>query len=232
MATALESGLIAGSNLVTGTGTNVATFTLPSTPRYVVQSVVATVDNSAGGDTTATLTFADTNGAVIAKKRQGETLDSGITGTATFALRLTDEKAMPRGVRLGFEQLDETIANDLRVFSVFPPLGTSAIAAVEASALYATCTFGGANRRFVLDVDNRGTQRAVFHVASLYVQRLDVLAFERLDGANVSVGGGGGTLLPVSNHRGGAALLDLTTPTQPLVINAGTYAFTVWVQWG
>jgi hypothetical protein len=89
MATTADSGMLAGSNIVTGVGTASAQFTLPGSPLYIVQSVVATVDNTAGGATTATLTFADTNGEVIAKRPQGDTIPAGDTGTATFALRLS-----------------------------------------------------------------------------------------------------------------------------------------------
>ena len=87
MATTVDA-ISAGSNLTQGQGTNSLTFTLPNAPQYVVQSVVATVDNSAGGATTATLTYADTSGVVIAKRRQGETITAGATTTATWALRL------------------------------------------------------------------------------------------------------------------------------------------------
>jgi hypothetical protein len=92
MASTAEAGMSAGSNLVSGAGAAVATFTLPASPLYRVESVVAHVDNTAGGDTTATLTYADTNGEVIAKRPQGEVIPAGDTGTATFALRLTGAK--------------------------------------------------------------------------------------------------------------------------------------------
>lgn len=91
MATTAEAGMLAGSNVKTGTGTNTVTFTMPAAPLYVVQSVVAHVDNTGGGDTTATLTYADSNGEVIAKKPQTDTIPAGDTGTATFALRLADD---------------------------------------------------------------------------------------------------------------------------------------------
>jgi hypothetical protein len=71
MASTAEAGMSAGSNLVSGAGTAVATFTLPASPLYRVESVVAHVDNTAGGDTTATLTYADTNGEVIARRDSG-----------------------------------------------------------------------------------------------------------------------------------------------------------------
>lgn len=88
MAQVVELGDNAGSNLVTGTGTNSVTFTLPASPRYVVQSVVATINNAAGTDATATLTMKDTNGEVIAANAQDDPIPAGGTGTATFALRL------------------------------------------------------------------------------------------------------------------------------------------------
>jgi hypothetical protein len=91
VASSLDTVETAGSNVVTGTGTNSVRFTLPGSPQYIVQSVVATVDNAGGADTTATLTYADTNGEVIAKKPQNGTIPAGDTGTATFALRLSDE---------------------------------------------------------------------------------------------------------------------------------------------
>lgn len=82
----------AGSNLVTGDGSNSLTFKLPGYPRYAVQSVAATVDNGAGGATTATLSMKDTNGEVIAKTPQDDVIPAGDTGTATFALGLTKSK--------------------------------------------------------------------------------------------------------------------------------------------
>jgi hypothetical protein len=92
MASTAEAGMSAGSNLVSGAGAAVATFTLPASPLYRVESVVAHVDNTTGGDTTATLTYADTNGEVIAKHAQADTLDAGATGTATFALGLPKKR--------------------------------------------------------------------------------------------------------------------------------------------
>jgi hypothetical protein len=71
-----------------GIGTNSATFTVPNYPPYAIQSVIATVDNGAGADTTATLTIADRAGEGVAKRVQGDVIPAGDTGTATFALRL------------------------------------------------------------------------------------------------------------------------------------------------
>jgi hypothetical protein len=83
----------AGSNLVQGRGTNSATFPMPNNVPLAVSSVLATINNAAGGDTTAELVVRDSSGEVIATKRQSEVIPAGGTGTATFALRLTDEGA-------------------------------------------------------------------------------------------------------------------------------------------
>jgi hypothetical protein len=88
----------ANSNLVQGTGTNSLTFTMPGTVALNVQSVVATINNAAGADTTAELTVRDQSGVVIATKRQGEVIPAADTGTATFALRLSDDGG---GIRYG-----------------------------------------------------------------------------------------------------------------------------------
>lgn len=82
-----------GSNLVNGTGTNTVTFRLPSNMATKVQSVVATVDNAAGGDATAKVTVLDGSGVVIATNTQADPIPAGDTGTATFALRLNDNGA-------------------------------------------------------------------------------------------------------------------------------------------
>ena len=83
----------AGSNVVNGDGSNSLTFTMPANVVLDVQSVVATVDNTAGGDSRATIVIRDASGQVIAAKRQGDPIPAGDTGTATWALRLTDEAA-------------------------------------------------------------------------------------------------------------------------------------------
>jgi hypothetical protein len=47
------------------------------------------------------------------------------------------------------------------------------------------------------------------------------------DGADIFLGTSGD--LPWSTHASGAALLDLTTPTSPLVLVSDIYAFTVFI---
>ena len=82
-----------GSNLVQGTGTNSLTFTMPGNIRLDVESVVATVNNAAGGDTTAEIVIRDQAGTVIATNAQSEVIPAGDTGTATFALRVVDKQS-------------------------------------------------------------------------------------------------------------------------------------------
>lgn len=104
MANVIEGGEVGSSNLVQGKGTNSATFPMPASVPLLVESVVATVNNAAGGDTIATLTIKDQSGEVIAEKRQGAVIPAGDTGTATFALRDDDNDAVGTGA--GFIKYD------------------------------------------------------------------------------------------------------------------------------
>ncbi len=213
-----------------GDGTSTLSYALAPGVFQYIESVLVEVDATAGGDAQPVLSVLTHDGVVIAAKQQGDVIPAGDTGRATWALRLTDKQPTSRTVRLGIEQLDETVALNMRLFSSYPAVATTGTSPA-AGALTAVCTFGAANRRFTLPVNNGDRRGRVFHVHSLTVQRLDVLAFERLDGANVLVAAGGSDLLTVNTHKGGAVLLDISTPSLPKVINAGTYAFTTWVQW-
>lgn len=90
MANLADNSGDAYSNLVQGTGTNSVTFRMPGNVPLAVESVVATVDNAAGGATKAKLTVKDSAGVVIATSTQADRIPAGDTGTATFALRLAD----------------------------------------------------------------------------------------------------------------------------------------------
>lgn len=93
MAKLLDFGGSVDSNLVQGLGTNSVTFTMPGNVGLAVESVLATINNTAGGVTTAKLTIRDQSGEVIATKPQRDTIPAGDTGTATWALRLGDDGA-------------------------------------------------------------------------------------------------------------------------------------------
>lgn len=96
----------AGSNLVQGTGTATATFPMPGSVQVDVESVVATIDNTAGGATTATLVVRDSSGEVVATKRMGDTFPAGDTGTVTFSLRNSDSDA-GNGIRFDVENVGD-----------------------------------------------------------------------------------------------------------------------------
>lgn len=61
---------------------------MPGNIGLKVESVVATINNSAGGATIAKIVIRDSFGAVVATKSQSVTIPAGDTGTATWALRL------------------------------------------------------------------------------------------------------------------------------------------------
>jgi hypothetical protein len=79
--------------VIPGDGTNVLSFTIPSNVDFNVESVVASVDAAAAGDTIGELAIAEVTGEVIATKRQGLPIPGGGSGTETWALRLNDEEA-------------------------------------------------------------------------------------------------------------------------------------------
>ncbi len=74
-----------------GSGTDTQSYELAPGLLQYVQAVYVEIDNTAGADARPTLTLAEQSGVVIAKKRQGEPVAAGDTGSATWALRLTDE---------------------------------------------------------------------------------------------------------------------------------------------
>lgn len=66
---------------------------MPKNVGQTVESVVATIDNTAGTEQTVTLTVRDSSGEVIATRVQPDTIPAGDTGTATWALRLDGDGA-------------------------------------------------------------------------------------------------------------------------------------------
>lgn len=90
MAEVPDIGGDAGSNLVQGAGSATSVYTFPGNIGQQAESVVATIDNTGGGDQTVTLTVRDSSGEVIATRVQPDAIPAGDTGTATWALRLDD----------------------------------------------------------------------------------------------------------------------------------------------
>lgn len=72
------------------------TYTLPPGVTFDVEAVYIEVDTTgAGADVTAELSISEQSGVVIARKAQTQTIDAGASGSATWALRLSDEAATP-----------------------------------------------------------------------------------------------------------------------------------------
>jgi hypothetical protein len=74
-----------------GSGTRTATYQLPPGLFQYIESILVELDNGAAVAVRPTLKVETVNGRVMATKRQGESVPAGDTGTATWALRLTDE---------------------------------------------------------------------------------------------------------------------------------------------
>lgn len=89
------------SHVVPGAGSQTLTFQLPGGGKLEVDAVIAQIDNTAGAATHPILFIALPDGSIIAKKPQGSVIPAGDTGTATWALRLTDDVAAAAGGGLG-----------------------------------------------------------------------------------------------------------------------------------
>lgn len=76
--------------VVRGNDASTASYALAPGVFQYIESVLVEVDGTAGPDATPTLFVKTQDGQVIATKRQGEAIPAGDTGTATWALRLTD----------------------------------------------------------------------------------------------------------------------------------------------
>lgn len=93
-------------------------YTLPPNVYQDVQAVLVEVDATGSGDVRPTLAVADGSGEVIARKRQGEPILGGGTGSATWARRLTDES--PGGAGSAFTPQQEFFADPFFAGTVVP----------------------------------------------------------------------------------------------------------------
>ncbi len=92
--------------LLDGVNADTVSYTLAPGLAQFIQAVYIEVDNSAGGDTNPVLSISEQSGVVIAKKRQGESIPAGDSGTATWALRLTDESTGTGSGGIQFDTLN------------------------------------------------------------------------------------------------------------------------------
>lgn len=125
---------------VPGNGTGTLSFALPPGLTFDVQSLFALVDASGAGATAATLTIADSSGEVIARKRQGETIDAGTNpGSATWALRLADSGGGTLKTTQGVTVVDPTTELRINGNMALTNLGAG-VAQLAATSLAGTVT--------------------------------------------------------------------------------------------
>lgn len=98
-----------------GTGSAALSYQLAPGLAQYVESVLVEVDTSGAGDTTATLSVATPDGIVMARKVQGQTIDGGGSGSATFALRLDDDGGGSGGAPLEVTDLVTFVLNVIEI---------------------------------------------------------------------------------------------------------------------
>src|SRR5437899_3027217 len=109
---------------VPGNGTGTLTYTIPG-DGLDVESVYAIVDaTGAGGVVTAELTITDQSGVVIARKPQVSTVTAGVTGSATWGLRLDDPSAGGAASAGALTLITKTVLSANGNFSFTPIAGT------------------------------------------------------------------------------------------------------------
>jgi hypothetical protein len=228
----VSSGFDAASEprtiVLAGNGSNVASYKLAPGVLQYVQSVLVEVDATGAGSVRPTLRVQEQSGVVIATKRQGQAIPAGDTGTATWALRLTDETIIAPGWQLNFVNQGPPAPTGEVVFAtgVSPQYG--AIGPSSVVTLCPTWTVT-ANDRFVCFVQNDDTSPIFAQLYRLYIQRLDVAAFAAYSGNAISVPGSSTGFLDVTTLEAGAPLLNIANPTLPKMVATGIYAFTLTV---
>ncbi len=210
-----------------GSGTDTQQYELAPGLLQYVESVYVEIDNSGGGDARPTLTLAEQSGVVIAKKRQGEAIGGGNSGSATWALRLTDELNLTMSPNVRFELIfSHSSAPMSRAAATFMgwngprPQGEKDVTLTLAAIAQINDTL-----QLAYSVQSTGT---VF-ITLLYA---DVTNFttgqaEQLSSNTVFVPSGTLDFVSWDNHDGGAALLDRTFPQTPKFAVAGNYVVNV-----
>lgn len=210
-------------------GTNsVESYTLAPGLAQYVEAVYAEVDASGGGDVQPILTLSDQSGVVIAKKRQSETIPSGDTGSATWALRLTDKQTRPRPIA----QFGLNVLSGLNVTGTAFAFYFGLLPGQNIAGGTITMTLGviaAINDTVFVGVDVLTGIAAGMSILSARVVNITTGQQENLSGNTIVVAGNGSARLPWSNHNSGPVLLDRTSTTVPKFTVAGTYILTVSV---
>lgn len=207
-------------------------FALPANVTMSVQAVLAAIDASGSGDVTATLTIADSSGAVIARKRQGAPVTGGGLGSATWALRLDDEQAPASAVVAPSWQaslvLDNNTAQGLSVTGTVTD-NANPVLALSLGKLPLSVTWQmGVGSKVEANVVNLDTVTHRY-AAGLAVQNTVTGARETVRGNIVTVAGHNVASFSFGPPVFGAALLNLTNPLIPTIVAAGVYAFLLGV---
>lgn len=214
--------------VVSGTGGNTLAFTWPAGVFLSPESVFADIDaTGAGGPVTATLTIQDQSGVVIAKKRIGETITAGAPGSATWALRLSDDQASsaaaaepPYMVSLGFTgagAFNSSLAEDTR------PLGGATALYGSSKVSLAVAWTVVAGNSLALSALNRTGAPLIFQCVQLNLTRIDAAGASFYNGNAVIIPNNTNANIPVNTLRFGAAQLNLANPLIPTVVAGGRY---------
>lgn len=221
--------------IVPTNGTGSVSFTLPPGITLDLQSAFAVIDATGAGATTAELTISDQSGVVIAKKRQSETVDAGVTGSATWALRLDDKAAATPASALivpswevslilenGQAQVmgvSATVADGANVF----PFGFGKVALVTTWKL-------GVGATVEANVINTDTVAHKYAMGPVNVQETATGQQETLRGNTITVPPSNIGSFSFGPRTFGAVLLNLANPLIPTIVNAGNYAITAQFQ--
>jgi hypothetical protein len=214
--------------VVAGNGTQAASYTLPPGIFQYVQSVLVQVDATAAPAVRPTLSIAEQSGVVIATKRQGEAIPAGDTGSATWALRLTDDPGITRYWNAQFDGNGSGGFDHLRLVQLGPIPPGDIWPPTAQLTITGTWTFPAA-AHIQVGVQHNGVGSYQAALQIINVQRLDVLQREVLRGFSIAAPQSPVTPLPINTHLFGANLIDFTVPTNCNIITAGTYALTFLV---
>ena len=214
-----------------GNGTQAASYVLPPGLLQYVQSVLAEVDATAAGSVRPTLSIAEQSGVVIATKRQSEAIPGGGTGSATWALRLTDDPS-PRAAPLFNTQIRYVGAGADDVYQYETGLGSgrfgAGVVGVELTMVW-TMTNGKPIWVTVFNADDRPLSARIDRAI---VQKIGATTRESLQGLAISIAPGATGTLPWTNHLGGSVILDRATLDSPTPFVTDTYAISVTVEVG
>ncbi len=206
-----------------GSGTDTQQHELAPGLLQYVESVYVEIDNSGGGDARPTLTLAEQSGVVIAKKRQGEAIGGGNSGSATWALRLTDELTLATSPIVQFDFTTSTAnPNSAKMHATF--LGWTGAKPLTGKFLTITVGLIALNTTRVKIAYQVITSKTVLlTLVGADVQNFTTGQSERLSGNTITAPGGSSDFLTWDNDDAGPALLDLTFPKQPQITVAGNY---------